>query len=817
MEPEVAKFIKQICATDKIPVPKIGYINDDNPQSFTYGSLPRNARIIFTNGIIKYLNTDEKKSVFGHEVGHVVHRDFIVMTLASFMLTMLYVIGRSFIRAARGARKGAPAAIAIGIFSLVFYYIGTYFLLYLSRAREYYADEYSKQKMGTGNPLSTALVKIAYGILTSTSQNAAKTNELMQGTRALGIYDHKHAKSFGLAGADYVVDKDDSAITGSIVYDTHSIWAFLFEFGSSHPLTGKRIIHMLDGEKKQVFDIGKVKSFPFDKGKCRKEFAVDLTVSKLWLILPIAIFLAGYNLPAAPIFGALLPALGVGLLILALYKYPGGGFTKTNVQSLMSQVYASPVRGIRAALDGKIVGKGVPGFVLSESMMFQDKTGLLYFGFTAGLPLIGDLYFAIKKVKTMIGNAASCNGWFFRGFNQSLSLYTLQSGSNTFHSREKGLSIIGALIILILGTLILAPSVLSLHAGSSTTANVLHSWYIGLNSSIAAAQTANLNLQIYPQTVYQGGNIYVSCYGTGQGNYRPAGICALDRPLGTHLCTQIGSCGVKIEDAPGTYTFYVNDTTAYVYKAYLITVLPAPATTSIGSPASSSTSGSTTGSTPTASTTPITSQTSQQIDGYSYSQAISVNSTSTALTTSKPNDVVIVYLAEGGSSLSAFGISDSAGLSWRPIKSFENSNGRAAEYWMAISPTPLKNDIITTTSLSPGNLNLYAIGINGADLASPTDANSTSVPTAPAANISGMITTSNPKDLILAWLFVASSPAMGAPTGLPFSTLPVNSGGPSTEVAYATVTSTQTNLNVSWGWNPVEYIGGMSLIAIRLS
>jgi Zn-dependent protease with chaperone function len=41
-----ADFIEEVCKSKKIKVPKIGYIADDNPQAFTYGSAAFNARMV---------------------------------------------------------------------------------------------------------------------------------------------------------------------------------------------------------------------------------------------------------------------------------------------------------------------------------------------------------------------------------------------------------------------------------------------------------------------------------------------------------------------------------------------------------------------------------------------------------------------------------------------------------------------------------------------------------------------------------------------------------------------------------------------------
>jgi len=43
-------LLAHVCSKNNIKVPKIGIIDDDNPTAFTYGSIPSNARMVFSKG-----------------------------------------------------------------------------------------------------------------------------------------------------------------------------------------------------------------------------------------------------------------------------------------------------------------------------------------------------------------------------------------------------------------------------------------------------------------------------------------------------------------------------------------------------------------------------------------------------------------------------------------------------------------------------------------------------------------------------------------------------------------------------------------------
>ena len=67
------------------------------------------------------------------------------------------------------------------IIAYIFYVIGNYALLYLSRVREYFADKFSAEHTDP-NDLAQALIKIALGIL-ATPEN----NRLVESTKHIGI------------------------------------------------------------------------------------------------------------------------------------------------------------------------------------------------------------------------------------------------------------------------------------------------------------------------------------------------------------------------------------------------------------------------------------------------------------------------------------------------------------------------------------------------------------------------------------------------------------------------------------------------------
>lgn len=227
LSPETAKVIRQVCEQKKLKTPRLGIINDQNPTAFTYGSLPNSARLVVSQGLFTYLDDDEIATVYAHELGHIVHWDFAVMTVASTLVQICYLI---YITARRFGRGGGDSKIkdamqTAALVAYLFYVLGTYLLLYLSRTREYFADHFAAESTGNPNGLSRALVKIAYGILEEGSRSP-EPSRLIEGTRALGIYDHKAAASTGTA---YRIASDPQKIGRVFLWDMFNPWGWWME------------------------------------------------------------------------------------------------------------------------------------------------------------------------------------------------------------------------------------------------------------------------------------------------------------------------------------------------------------------------------------------------------------------------------------------------------------------------------------------------------------------------------------------------------------------------------------------------------------
>src|SRR5262249_19929129 len=150
----------------------------------------------------------------------------------------LYQVYAAMMRSGKSEEKSKGGQALVGIAALVMYYIGIYLLYYLSRTREYLADAFSAEHV-EGRHLASALVKIAYGIVSVEDTEA--TQSLLQSTRHMGVIDVKNARYTGLEAESDL--RNPQRASEAMLFDAHNPWARLIEFNSTHPLTGMRISH----------------------------------------------------------------------------------------------------------------------------------------------------------------------------------------------------------------------------------------------------------------------------------------------------------------------------------------------------------------------------------------------------------------------------------------------------------------------------------------------------------------------------------------------------------------------------------------------
>lgn len=445
--PGVHQLIHQVADDYRFKAPRIGFIPDRNPTAFTYGLLRSNARIVVTQGIFEFLSEDEQRAVVAHELGHIVNRDFILMTMAGMLVQILYQIYAALVRSSRGSsdRKGYGAI--VGLAALVCYYIGIYLLLYLSRTREYLADAFSASRVEPRH-LASALIKIAYGIVAVEDTEA--TQSLLRSTRHLGVIDVNNARYTGLLAESTA---GQAGAAEAMLFDTYNPWAALVQLNSTHPLTGRRIAHLgeiarVKGQAFADYDIEAAAArVHLDRGKLWGRFLAELLLLVAPLLFGLLVGIVGaWQLAPA--------AIAVGVLATLPLRYPLGTARPATVVALMGNPAASPVRGQHVRLDGKAIGRVSPGFIAGEDVIFQDRTGLMAVDFRSMLGFLGNLFAGWKRVPKHLNEPGEATGWFRRSMGGYLVLRELKTTAGSLRAKPFFWQVVLCLIVIV-GTMFL--------------------------------------------------------------------------------------------------------------------------------------------------------------------------------------------------------------------------------------------------------------------------------------------------------------------------------------------------------------------------
>jgi heat shock protein HtpX len=171
--PHIHQMVQELADEAGVPKPELGLSEINIPNAFAYGRSSKSGHIAITRPILGLLDRDELRAVLGHEMGHIKHNDMIITAAVSMIPMICYYIALSFLFSGDG-RNGA--GIIIGIIGYGFYLIGQLLVLFISRTREYYADEASVEYGNRPAALVSALYKLSYGAARCSKETIDEVN-----------------------------------------------------------------------------------------------------------------------------------------------------------------------------------------------------------------------------------------------------------------------------------------------------------------------------------------------------------------------------------------------------------------------------------------------------------------------------------------------------------------------------------------------------------------------------------------------------------------------------------------------------------------
>jgi len=176
--PELHAMIERLCVQADLSKPKVAMIETTMPNAFAMGRSRKAATVVVTTGIMDLLSPAELEGVLAHELTHVINRDVMIMTIASFFASVAAMILQFgfFFGGGGGGDDEDNSFFLVILVSLAVYAISFFLIQALSRYREFAADRGAAVITGRPSALASALLKIS-GTMQRIPQQDLRTAE----------------------------------------------------------------------------------------------------------------------------------------------------------------------------------------------------------------------------------------------------------------------------------------------------------------------------------------------------------------------------------------------------------------------------------------------------------------------------------------------------------------------------------------------------------------------------------------------------------------------------------------------------------------
>jgi heat shock protein HtpX len=163
--PEIHAIVDECAAAAGVPKPQVALIEGGAPNAFATGRSPAHGVVAVTSSLVQMLSRDELKGVVAHEIGHIKHRDTLIMaisaTLAAAITHLAHMLQWAAFFGSTRDEEDAGIGLLGSLATIIFAPIAAVLIQSaISRSREFSADEIGARIAGSGNGLASALEKI---------------------------------------------------------------------------------------------------------------------------------------------------------------------------------------------------------------------------------------------------------------------------------------------------------------------------------------------------------------------------------------------------------------------------------------------------------------------------------------------------------------------------------------------------------------------------------------------------------------------------------------------------------------------------------
>ncbi|MFB6206323.1 MAG: zinc metalloprotease HtpX [Haloglomus sp.] len=158
--PELHATVTRLSQQADLPKPTVAVADSRVPNAFATGRSQKSSAVCVTTGILRRLDEDELEGVLAHELAHIKNRDVMVMTVASFLSTIAFLVVRFGWLFGGGRNRNSGGVVVAIVASLVVWIVSFLLIRALSRYREFAADRGGAAITGKPSALASALLTI---------------------------------------------------------------------------------------------------------------------------------------------------------------------------------------------------------------------------------------------------------------------------------------------------------------------------------------------------------------------------------------------------------------------------------------------------------------------------------------------------------------------------------------------------------------------------------------------------------------------------------------------------------------------------------
>lgn len=437
--PEAVRLLRKHFLQQSRPEPSFRLLPTQAVVIFTYGNLPRFARVTVSRGLLSQLNDDEIAALYAREISQIQRWDFALLswlTLLSQIPYLLYMQASTWgDRMSNSFLRGCLAFVAAAGYGL--YWLLRWLGLWLSRGRTSRSDRTAVSMTGNPNGLSRALLKVAIGNACDI-QRQGQTSDLLESLESLC--------PVGLA-ADVTLGSvyPHAPIEPVLQWDYSNPQRHWLAISRPHPPLGERLYRLtrqaVSWHLTPEFDL------PSPSLKSPRTLAERWTYWQPLLLQAsplvglavggaIALLLKFIGYVAPILLGlnrlgwmvenqSLLPAglligfgIGTWLRVNRLFPdfTPGAVRQQPPLSHLLKDVNAIPVDTIPVRLQGKLIGRSGVSNWLGQDLLLQTEQGVIKLRYASALGIIGNLFLQSAQIRpdALSGRYIQIVGWFRR-------------------------------------------------------------------------------------------------------------------------------------------------------------------------------------------------------------------------------------------------------------------------------------------------------------------------------------------------------------------------------------------------------------------